>query len=74
MKKLKFSFLFFLIFSFFQLVSCTSKEELKSSNTGTLDSISMFMQAMKNNDLDFKTRLKQANSAYQKIENKNSDV
>ena len=74
MKKLKFSFLFFLVFSFFQLVSCTSKEELKSSNTGTLDSISMFMQAMKNDTIDFKTRLKQANSAYQKIENKNSDV
>ncbi|MBT8315987.1 MAG: hypothetical protein HKP59_00005, partial [Lutibacter sp.] len=74
MKKLKFPFLFFLVFSFFQLVSCTSKEELKFSNTSTLDSISIFMQAMKNDTLDFKTRLTNANSAYQKIENKNSDA
>ncbi|MBT8316062.1 hypothetical protein, partial [Lutibacter sp.] len=63
MKKLKFSFLFFLVFSLFLLVSCTPKEELKPSNSSTLDSISFFMQAMKNDTLDFKVRLTNANNA-----------
>jgi hypothetical protein len=56
------------------MTSCTSKEELKSSNTTALDSISFFMKDMKNNELDFITRLHQANKALQKIENKRSDT
>ncbi|TEW77038.1 MULTISPECIES: tetratricopeptide repeat-containing sensor histidine kinase [Flavobacteriaceae] len=74
MKNLKFTFLFFVVFSCFLIASCTSKEEVKSSNTTALDSISLFMKDMKNNDLDFNTRLNRANRALQKIENKRSDT
>ena len=74
MKNLKFKALFWVVFGCFLVVSCTSKEELKTSNTSTLDSISLFMKAMKNDTLDFNTRLHQANRALQKIENKTSDA
>ena len=65
---------YFVIFSCFLLGSCTSKEEIKSSNNSTQDSISVFMNAMRNNDLDFNFRLDQANKAFQNIKNKESDA
>ena len=67
MKYLKIAFLFFVVCSFLLLASCTLKEELKASKTSDLDSISFFMQEMKNDTLDFETRLNRANSAFQKI-------
>lgn len=73
MKLTKVTFLFFVVCSLFLLASCTSKEELKSSKNIELDSISIFMQVMKNNDLDFKTRLNQANRALKKLIAKKSD-
>ena len=73
MKNLKFAFLFFVVFSICLLASCNSKEELKSSNSTELNSISFFMQEMKNDTLDFETRLNKANSAFQKIKNQKSD-
>jgi len=73
MKNLKIAFLFFVVYSLLLLASCTSKEELESSKTSELDSIGLFMKDMKKNDLDFKTRLKQANKAFQKLINKKPD-
>jgi len=73
MKILKFTFLFFVVFSIFLLASCNPKDELQSSKNSELDSISFFMQEMKNDKIDFKTRLKQANSAFQKIGNNKFD-
>uniref|UniRef100_UPI003561D5B5 hypothetical protein n=1 Tax=Lutibacter sp. TaxID=1925666 RepID=UPI003561D5B5 len=74
MKNLKFTFLFFFVFSIFLLASCTPKEELQSSKNSELDSISFFMQEMKNDTLDFETRLNKANSAFRKIGINKSDT
>ncbi|UMB54451.1 hypothetical protein MKD41_02990 [Lutibacter sp. A64] len=63
MKSLISTCLFFVIFSFSLLVSCTSKEELKSSNNIAVDSIGIFMKKMKNDTLDLKTRLNAANKS-----------
>jgi hypothetical protein len=67
MKNLKFTFLFFVVCSFFLLASCAPKEELNTSKTSDLDSISFFMQEMKNDSLAFKTRLQSADKALQWI-------
>ncbi|UMB54346.1 hypothetical protein MKD41_02430 [Lutibacter sp. A64] len=64
---------FFVIISCLVLASCTSKEALKPSENSTQDSIHIFMQDIRNNDLDFKTRLSIANKAFQKLKNKEED-
>jgi len=74
MKILIHTFLYFFVFSIFLLASsCAPKEELKASKTSDLDSISFYMQEMKNDTLDFETRLNRANSAFQKIGINKSD-
>lgn len=67
MKNLKFTFLFFVVCSLFLLASCSPKEELKSSNNSKQDSISVFLQEMKNDTLAFETRLQSADKALQWI-------
>ncbi len=69
----KFRPLYFVIISCLVLASCTSKEALKPSENSTQDSIHIFMQDIRNNDLDFKTRLSIANKAFQKLKNKEED-
>lgn len=73
MKILKYTFLFFFVFSLFLLVFCTPKDEIQLANNNELDSISFFMQEMKNDTLDFETRLNSANIAFQKIGINKSD-
>jgi len=66
MKRLKVTFLFFCICSLFLAPSCNKKTAEKKDSKHTIDSVNVFIVKMKNENFDYKTRLKQANKALQK--------
>ncbi|WP_372767990.1 hypothetical protein [Lutibacter sp.] len=61
MKNLKIVFLFFLIFSLFQLESCKRQEKIETSQKAKIDSVSYYVQQMKDRTLSDSICLIQAN-------------
>jgi len=61
MKNLKIVFLFFLIFSLFQLASCKRQEKIETSQKAKIDSVSYYVQQMKDRTLSDSICLIQAN-------------
>lgn len=71
MKYLKVTFLFFLIFSLLQFTSCNNKERIETSKKPSLDSVSIYIQRMKDTSFGNSICLNNANNAL-KIEKKTS--
>ena len=71
MKYLKVTGLFFLIFSLLQMTSCNNKEGIETSKKPLADSVSFYIQKMKDVSFGDAGCLKYANKAL-KIENKTS--
>ncbi|MHB1106671.1 MAG: tetratricopeptide repeat-containing sensor histidine kinase [Lutibacter sp.] len=69
MKYLKVTFLFFLIFSLFQFTSCNNKERIEISKIPSLDSVSIYIQRMRDTSFGNSICLSNANKAL-KIEKK----
>jgi hypothetical protein len=65
MKQSKVTFLFFCICSLFLVASCNKKMTEKKDSKPKIDSVNVFIVKMKNEDFDYKTRLKHANKALQ---------
>lgn len=63
MKYLKVTCLFFLIFSLLQCTSCDKKERIETSKNPSLDSVSFFMQRMKDASFGDSLSLNYANKA-----------
>ena len=74
MKNLNFKFPFSVVFSVFLLGACTSKEEIKKTNTSTQDTIAIFLQEMKNDTLGYDIRLQSANKALHLVKATNDSV
>lgn len=68
MKYLKVTSLFFLIFSLLQITSCNNKEKIEASKKTSVDSVSFYMQKMKDASFGDAICLKYANKSF-KIEN-----
>ncbi len=63
MKYLKVTCLFFLIFSLLQIISCNNKDRIETSEKPSLDSLSIYIQRMKDASLGNAVCLKYANKA-----------
>ena len=69
MKYLKVTFLFFFIFNLLQFISCDNKQRIETSKKPSLDSVSIYMQKMKDASFGDAICIKYANKAL-KIEKK----
>lgn len=69
MKYLKVTFLFFFIFSLLQFTSCNNKESVETSKIPSLDSVSIYIQRMRDTSFGDFISLKNTNKAI-KIEKK----
>lgn len=63
MKYLKVTFLLFLIFNLFQFTSCDNKERIKTAKNSSLDSVSFYIEKMKDHSFGDSISLNYANKA-----------